>query len=328
MYKTTLPRYLVQVCLLMTLTAVLSTCSVRETAPEPTKPVKNFFTKLIQLAEQNSINRRKIDWTNYKTQVWAKVGGAKTVPETEVAMTLALALLKDNHSSIIVDNKRTLYGGIGCQPSPTPFTVAEPNIGYVEVKGYDGSGLEAANFAQAIQNDIARQDKSNTKGWIVDLRRNTGGSIHPMIGGLGPLIGEGTCGYFYDIDDKPVGSFAYQNGVVLRNQTPITQIANPYRPIGQDVKVAVLIGGTTASAGEATALAFVGRPNTKLFGAATCGVSTGNTFYDLPFYGYSLNLFTTKMGDRTGKIYGSAILPDEVVSDDQALAKAVSWIKN
>jgi carboxyl-terminal processing protease len=307
---------------------LFSTCSTKDPAPDPSGPVKAFFTQLIQIVEENSINRRKINWADYKAQVWAKVGGAQTVPETELAMTLSMALLKDNHSSIIVDDKRLLYGGTGCQtpPAATPFTFAEPNIGYIKVEGFSGSGQEAINFAQNIQNDIGRQDDKNLKGWVVDLRRNSGGNMYPMIAGLGPLIGEGTCGYFFNLDDKLDYSFSYQNGIAKLNDQSIVAIEKPYRLINSTLKVAVLISNATASSGEATAIAFIGRANTRLFGANSCGVTTANSTYILPFYGYRLNLFTRNMGDRTGKIYGKEIVPDDLVTDDQAIAKAVKWI--
>lgn len=314
---------------LIVIVAILcSTCATKKVDPEPAEPVKAFFTRLIQIVEQNSINRRAIDWVDYKAKVWAKVGSAQTVPESESAMVLALALLKDNHSTIIVNNKRSLYGGTGCQvlPALTPFTFAEPKVGYVKVDGFNSSGQEGNNFARAIQNEIARQDDENLKGWIVDLRRNTGGNMYPMIAGLGPLIGEGTCGYFYDIDNKPTASFAYQQGGALLNQTVLAQVDKPYQLLKSNAKIAVLISGSTASSGEATALAFVGRPNTRLLGAASCGLSTGNQGYDLPFYGYKLNLFTVRIGDRTGKVYGMEIVPNEIVPNEQAIASAVKWI--
>ncbi len=328
MQSTTVFHRFVSAGLLPILTVVFSTCSTKEVAPEPAEPVKAFFTQLIQIVEENSINRRKINWADYKAQVWAKVGGAQTVPKTELAMTLAMALLKDNHSGIIVDNQRGLYGGIGCQPLPalSPFVFAEPNIGYVKVEGFNGSGQEAINFAENIQNDIARQDDKNLKGWIVDLRRNLGGNMYPMIAGLGPIIGEGLCGYFYDADDKPVQPFSYQNGAAWLGEQPLTTAAKPYKLIDNSPRVAVLLGNSTASSGEATAIAFIGRANTRLFGTASCGLTTGNTQYNLPFYGYRLNLFTVNMGDRMGKIYGKEIMPDELVTDDQAIAKAVKWI--
>lgn len=320
-------RRLIRAGLLSVLVALLATCSEKEAEPQPSDTVQAFYNQLFKIVEENSINRRKIDWADYKAKIWKRVANAKTISETEAAMLLAMSLLKDNHSSIIADNKRVLYGGIGCQTAPAvtpPFTL--DNVGYIEVKGFSGSDQEAINFAQAIQNNIQRLDDKNLKGWVIDLRRNTGGGMYPMIAGLGPFIGEGVCGYFYDIDNKPIHSFAYEKGNALLDMGSIVKVDRPYRLINENPKVAILIGGATASSGEATTLAFVGRPNTRFFGTATCGVSTSNTQYTLPFYGYRLNLFTANMGDRTGKIYGAEIVPDEVVTDEQIFDKAVKWI--
>lgn len=317
---------LLRASLLSVLAGMLVTCSPSP-EPQPTEAVTKFYEKLFQLVEQNSINRREIDWPAYKAAVLAKVGNAQTVPETEPAMTLALALLKDNHSTIDIVGRQSLYGGTGCQQSPPQgLSVSLPNIGYVEVTGFQGTSAEGKLFAQAIQNNIARLDNPSLKGWIIDLRRNTGGNMWPMIAGLGPLIGEGICGGFYDIDGKLLSSFAYQNGSSMLGEVVQAQVEKPYQLQRKNLKMAVLINGVTGSSGEATTLAFVGRPNTRLFGASTCGISTANTYYDLPFYGYKLNLFTAKMGDRAGKIYGKAITPNEVVSDDQAIGKAAEWI--
>ncbi|AWX44487.1 hypothetical protein HME9304_01489 [Flagellimonas maritima] len=41
-------------------------------------------------------------------------------------------------------------------------------------------------------------DHKNIKGLILHLRENTGGNCWPILTGLGPLIGDGICGYFVD----------------------------------------------------------------------------------------------------------------------------------
>lgn len=308
------------------LVGMLVTCSPNP-EPQPAEAVTRFYEKLFQIVEQNSINRREIDWPAYKATVLAKLGAAQTIPETEPAMTLALALLKDNHSYMVVDGKPKLFGGVGCQRSPPQgLPVNLPDIGYIEVTDFLGTELQGKQFAQAIQNNIARFDAPSLKGWIVDLRRNPGGNLYPMIAGLGPLIGEGLCGNFYDIDNKLIATYSYRDGMAFLGQTPVTKVDQPHATIAGNPKVAVLINGVTASSGEGTAIAFSGLPNTRLFGASTCGVSTGGQQYELPFYGYKLTLFQYNMANRTGKVYGKAIAPDEIVSDDQAISKAAEWI--
>jgi C-terminal processing protease CtpA/Prc len=102
-----------------------------------------------------------------------------------------------------------------------------------------------------------------------------------------------------------------------------------------DPPVAVLIGPQTASSGEATALAFVGRPDTRLFGTTTAGYTTGNSTFVL-FDGSALNLATVAMADRTDTTHMGGIAPDEAArtdwatygsADDPAIQAATEWLE-
>ncbi len=73
---------------------------------------------------------------------------------------------------------------------------------------------------------IAEQDSKNLLGWIVDLRWNSGGNMWPMIAGIGPLLGNGTYGYFIDENES---SWGYQNGASVINGNPVVAISSPYK---------------------------------------------------------------------------------------------------
>ena len=101
-----------------------------------------------------------------------------------------------------------------------------------------------------------------------------------------------------------------------------------------DLPVAVLTSPFTGSSGEVTTLAFVGRPETRLFGEPTGGYTTANVGYNL-FDGSFLALAVAAMTDRTGTTYPSGIDPDELVSidwtqfateGDPVLAAATNWL--
>jgi C-terminal processing protease CtpA/Prc len=98
--------------------------------------------------------------------------------------------------------------------------------------------------------------------------------------------------------------------------------------------VAVLTGQLTASSGEAVAIAFRARPSTRSFGAPTFGVSTANVGIRLSD-GAVLNLTVSTMGDRTGRLYGAAVPPDEAVAGppapvpgagDAVMDAAAAWL--
>lgn len=320
-------RRLVRAGLLSVLIALLSTCSEKEAEPKVAGAVKVFYDELFTIVEKNSINRRNINWPDYRSKVLARVGNAATVAETHEAVRLALSLLQDNHSFVGAPGNTYISGaGTGCGalsilPEPTL-----PNIGYVRVNGFSGNEQAALELATAIQSAIQKQDTGTLKGWIVDLRYNTGGNMWPMVAGLGPLIDEGVCGYFIGIDSQPVSAWSYAEGKSINGKTVIIQVAQPYQLRKPNPKVAVLIGPATASSGEAATLAFVGRPQTRLFGSSSCGLSTANQTYTLSG-GYQIYLTVAFMGDRTGKAYGKEIVPDVLTTNETTVGEAAKWIR-
>ena len=72
----------------------------------------------------------------------------------------------------------------------------------------------------------------------------------------------------------------------------------------------------------------------KCFGAATAGLSTSNSLFSLSD-GAVLALTVAVMADRTGRVYGDAIEPDEVVvgkrkrniAEDPAVLAASAWLR-
>lgn len=60
------------------------------------------------------------------------------------------------------------------------------NIGYVNMYGTTGN-YAVNSYATKLQSVIRQVDSQRTCGWIVDLRLNTGGSLPPMIEGIGPV---------------------------------------------------------------------------------------------------------------------------------------------
>jgi C-terminal processing protease CtpA/Prc len=98
--------------------------------------------------------------------------------------------------------------------------------------------------------------------------------------------------------------------------------------------VAVITGFYTMSSGEAVAIAFRGRPNTRSFGEPTAGKSTANQGERLSD-GSMLLVTAALMADRNGMLYGIPIQPDERVDaragtaaeEDHALAAAVNWLR-
>jgi len=311
---------------------VATSCGDDRPGVAPTQPstisalARNYIEELIRILEAHSINRLTIDWARFRNDVLAQAGAAQTVPDIYPAIREALRLLGDGHTSyrsatgtVIFVPARTC-GASGAGVPTTPST-----IGYVKVGAFNGSGPAAAAFANAIQGAIRTSDRPGLAGWIVDLRGNGGGNMWPMVAGVGPIIGEGVLGYFIN----PAGVenvWEYRDGASWNGGVILQRVDAPYTLIRQRPKAAVLVDNGIASSGEAVVIAFKQRPDTRFFGAATCGLSTANSGFTLSD-GAQLILTVAVMADRTKARYGDSVQPDETVTDTpQMIERAIEWI--
>jgi hypothetical protein len=87
----------------------------------------------------------------------------------------------------------------------------------------------------------------------------------------------------------------------------------------------------TGSSGEASAIAFLGRPNVRTFGDSTAGYASINSGYRLRD-GANMVVTIGFSKDRRGRQYGLRLTPDEYVmsSDstrDAVLDRASNWLQ-
>jgi C-terminal processing protease CtpA/Prc len=290
----------------------------------------NYLNEVIGVMQSNSVNRLRIDWASFRTQVFQHAQGASSIPDTYPVISFALGLLGDHHSAFITPTN-TLVANPNAKQCSAAFFSARPSfsdIGYVMVTAFSATDAAASTaFADSIQQQILFGDSSAVVGWIVDLRGNGGGNMWPMLAGVGPVLNDGLAGYFV----PPTGAatpWSYQNGASVLGTAAITKVTTPYQLVHPAPRVAVLTNGLVASSGEAIVVAFRARPNTRSFGTATCGLSTANAGFKLSD-GATLNLTDAVDADRAQTQYGDAIVPDEVITGDaEVVARAVAWLRS
>ncbi len=294
-----------------------------------TEEAESFLNEVVSVMEANSVNRKKIDWVDFRQQVFEKAGAAQSITDTYPGIRQALILLGDNHSSFRGGDGTVIFAGtLQCETETINTPDLPATVGYVKVSFFSGDSNSSAAqvFAETIQNNIKEQDSSDIIGWIVDLRNNTGGNMYPMIAGIGSILGEGTAGYFIDPDNNEV-PWGFKNGASVYNGSPFTTMSDPYQLIAPNPRVAVLLNGAVASSGEVMAISFIGREDTKSFGSPTCGLSTGNSYFSLSD-GSALILTTSLQADRNKNAYGTPIEPDVVVSNANIIAEAIAWLES
>ena len=209
------------------------------------------------------------------------------------------------------------------------------DIGYIFMRGFSsGDSISIQKYADSLQHEIKLIDNKNIKGWIVDLRENSGGNCWPMLTGLGPILGNGICGYFiYNNGEK--SSWFYKNGESGVNSSTITKVSKkPYKLINEQNPIAVLTSPRTGSSGEIVTTAFHNKKNTRSFGKSTAGLTTGNAQFKLRD-GSIIFLTTSIYADREGIVFGGKINPDETINapyiavglnGDPVIKRAIEWI--
>ncbi|MEK6481527.1 S41 family peptidase [Catalinimonas sp. 4WD22] len=316
---------LLALCLLF---LILTSCSEDEPNPEQLK-AEEHLNEVLDIMQTNSLRRNEIDWTDFRNQVLTRINGIASMSDIYPGISTALTLLEDNHSSYAKPDGGFIYGErtIGCEFPNISEPSLPQHIGYVKVSGYSGASndAEGLSYAQGLRDQIKSDDSPEIMGWIVDLRSMGGGNMWPMIAGLGPILGEGTAGYFIDPDGLE-SSWGFQNNASVYNGNKVTSLSS-YALEVPDPKVAVLLNNGVSSSGEVVAISFIGRANTRSFGQTTCGLSTANSTYNLSDNA-TLYLTTAYLADRNKKTYGMPVEPDLIVEDGDIIQEAIMWIEN
>ncbi|MDH6212196.1 C-terminal processing protease CtpA/Prc [Chryseobacterium sp. BIGb0186] len=135
----------------------------------------------------------------------------------------------------------------------------------------------------------------------------------PMLLALYDLLGDNVVWGTLGIDKRLINSTKLNKGVYDQGEKKSAYI-KPKGELIDKSKVAVLIGGLTASSGEVTALAFKGRSNTIFIGEKTLGKTTSNMVVTLPFDAI-MPMSTGYDCDRNGNYY-KQIPPDIIISKE------------
>lgn len=311
---------------------------VAKTTGGTSKDVLKFGHEVTDLVKRRAIYADSVNWQATDKGLQELAAWGLTMDDSPLILEYIVSRLRlagDKHTNYQTKTIAQNYATRNSVTEQPQGKLLPGIIGYISVPAFAStSDTAGVNFATRIQQFIRDMDtRQEIKGWVVDLRRNGGGSMYPMISGLGPLIGEGTLGYFIAPGSKSKNAWIYKNGSSGVNGSKQYTVKNAYQLRRPDSKIAVLAGPNTGSSGEMTTLCFVGKPNAKLFGEPTAGYITANQSIKLSTGAY-LYLATTYVADRNQKKYTINIQPDVVVekgkdkSSDPPLEAALKWLQD
>lgn len=299
----------------------------------PSQMARDYVQAAMDSILLHSLVRDSIEKELLLQEALMIAGPAQSFTECHLAINYMIDYLRnfgDTHSffqtSEEVKNWEGQEGGED-EKIEMPHYSLENECGYMNIPGFHSGNKDLIlAFADSIQNAIRILSDKKLKGWIVDLRENTGGNMEPMILGLGPLFSEEELGSLVDVNGD-AETWKYKNGTYAWEDESLSSLPDPVK-LKDQLPIAVLTSQRTGSSGEIVVISFIGNAHTKSFGQATWGLITGNGSFDLPD-GSRLMLASTIMADRNDVLYYGPIEPDffiEVNSNDDEIRLAIKWI--
>ncbi len=227
----------------------------------------------------------------------------------------------DNHSHFTVDYEKTTR-----ENQPVEVSRVEDVI-YIDMPTHicrDDESL-VVNYAQELQDQVRELYSPEIRGFILDMRRNSGGNMYPMILGLGFLSNRDDMATF-EFPDGYSHNWGYKDGCMYYCEEEIYRLDNPFELDKRDLPLKIIIGGKTSSSGEITTIALMGK-NTQTIGDLTTMHTTANAVYSFD-NGSILALATSNTFDWQGNSYEKGIKPDLQLEEGQdALEVALAMFK-
>jgi carboxyl-terminal processing protease len=277
------------------------------------------------IMQKHYYKKDAVNWDSLKTAAKEKLNNSGNCEDAYETINWCFRQMSELHSFLMPLSTAALYNNdaslLKAKPNLSKLVgklkgelLADNSIAYLNIPWISTSDPEICrNIADSIQRLVETLDGKGIEKWIIDLRNNTGGNCWPMIAGVGPLLGEGVCGYFITKDQKL--AISYKNGAAMQGRHVRCEVSRPYKLKSPNHWIVVLTGPKTSSSGEILALAFKGKSQTYLYGQPTAGFTTANASY--PLSDKSLLVLTVcQEADRDGKIYEGSIMPDELIGND------------
>lgn len=304
---------------------VLSCCTLVSVNAAPTK--HDNIAEILALLQQHVYTSSQLNWDSIEKEAYAVLGNPATDESERAAIKGILAATKTNHTFYRYADTRNVifHSDLSCRYQAAETPTKNVELGYLVVDRFSRpSRAEAEHYIAQIAEQLQTHDSRPLKGWIIDLRSNSGGNMWPMLAALSPILGNKRLGYFVQPDGTKIQWGTYNNFSVLDNRYQY-RFPSQYALRNNDVPVAVLVSNKTASSGEAVLIATRALSYVRTFGQNSCGQSTANKAYKLA-NGDSLLITQSVMADFNGQLFEHGLDVDEVTDD--AFVAASNWIES
>lgn len=289
--------------------------------------------EFLKIVKEQAVNAKKINWDSITPALLNETRNAASSDALKKSFTAVLKLLKDGHSKIyhIQPKKeeanvmeailKTTDSEAGLPPKHFLSQMIEGKYAYINVPPVVYENYE---YVANMQKQLEALDRQQPKAWIIDLTENTGGNVFTMILHFKNLLDQKNTFTYYTADGKAkpeTGEVTWKKGEVSETAKFIKGAKlDQVKPVvfkNSKIPIILLTSQMTASSGEFFAAYFKGQKNVTLVGQKTFGLTSGNQPFNLS-KDLMLNLSTSVLKDRTGKIYdiGEGIVPDVTINPE------------
>lgn len=298
---------------------------------EPQKSLDPLVAEALSLLKNNHVNAQRVDWAALESSL-LKQPPPSSRTERHDSIRFAIESLSEPHTMLLSaedvaammkPNDVSAYNRYAVQSIRVEKF---DQVAYLAVPEYTVVDQQAGNeFATSLQARISAMERENPKGWIVDLRGNTGGNMWPVLAGLSCFFDDSTLGEFRQ-STKVFGRWWVDGNTALLDMfdplsnaskavssTPIekSKAAHACAKLTRTAPVVLLVDGQTASSGEAIAISFLSRGVRAVVGEKTAGLATANVPATLSD-GSILAITVGSMSDRLGTAFPSGITPNKL----------------
>lgn len=312
-------------------------------ALEPRTPaqIEKYLADALRAIQRQALYSAIVDWDAVHAEARETAARTRSYAGTHRLLYRVLKQAGGKHSHMALSyrlpgaveraaaagDRTTLADDSGSPPLPEGMLIeGAAYLSLPRLSRKSGGPLLARRYVSAGSRLVGRLAVPQPRGWIVDLRQNTGGNMWPMIAAVAGLLDPGTLGHFL-LPGGQGQAWCLSRRHISLGREPMARVrCRPHRR--DQTPLAVLISARTASAGEAVLVALQAQSPTRTFGTATAGMTTGNITHVLPD-GTQLMISTCHYADSAGQLISGPIQPDELAdpsNDHNALAQALAWI--
>jgi hypothetical protein len=283
-------------------------------------PLSPAVQELLGLIERQSL-RFAPEYKESMVQMARASRGADSSDLLEFKMLgkLLLQRIGDYHS-VFIDDAKVSATEVDMVRSSPVLTFTQQNVPVIKIPSIDTFDLAVAERYAVEARKLLHRVQGQC-GIIIDLRENFGGNMWPMLAAIAPVLPNGVIGGFsdrlgrFEAWKKQMGSIWLGDSPMISAGAEIEWTAPKH--------IGVLFGSDTASSGEAVIIALKSNVESKSFGVASAGLTSGNQKFEIS-NGTAIMLETTQFSDFKGSRYDGPIVPDVVSSN--AMEAASEWI--